>query len=87
MDQQQNYGLDPQTQAFNDGIAEQQRMGREAYEANQKALDEMAKHRDLIARMMSGNLTEDEMNDPTVAAVMQRRVGALGSALRSIAKR
>lgn len=77
-------GADSQTQAFNDGIASQQEIGRRSAEQHNQDLEQMRSHQDLVARFMTGNLTDEEFNSQTIQDLIKARRGALGAALRRI---
>lgn len=77
-------GIDAQTQAFNSGVEEQQRIGREAYDQRQKELEQMRNHQDLMTRFMTGNITDEEFYSAPIQDLIKARRGALGAALRRI---
>lgn len=77
-------GGDAQMQAFNDGMASQQEIGRQAAEQHQKDLDQMRNHQDLMARFMTGNISDEEFNSQPIQDLIKARRGALGAALRRI---
>lgn len=70
------------TRAFMDGIAAQERMGREALQREQKALEEMQSHLDLVARFLAGKLTEADQKHPGIHQLIAQRQAALSAALR-----
>lgn len=72
-----------QVQAFNDGMASQQEIGREAAERHQKAISEMDEHMALVRRSVMQPHTLDPSN-PKHAELLRLRSGALGAALRRI---
>lgn len=68
--------------AFYAGIAEQERLGLEAYERERKALEEVQRRLDMNVRFLKNQLTEADMRDPGLKHLLNQRSAALSAALR-----
>lgn len=75
-------GTDPNVAAFYRGIESQERIGLEALQREQKALEEMQSHLDLVARFLAGKLTEADQKHPGIHQLIAQRQAALSAALR-----
>jgi hypothetical protein len=72
-----------QMDAFRAGVESQQQIGREAYERECAALEQMKRHMDTVAKFMTDPHSVDH-NDPAVKDILGKRSMALASALRGI---
>jgi|GEM_PF-5941036 len=77
---------DAQRRAFEQGIASQQEIGKEALEREEKARAEMQRHMDIVTKAFTNPDSLDH-NDPHVRAVLGMRAQALSSALRAHGKK
>lgn len=75
-------GTDPNVSAFYSGIESQERIGLEALQREQKALEEMQSHIDLVRRYLAGQLTEADEKHPAINKLVAQRQAALSAALR-----